>query len=301
MKKINFLFMLMLALTVGIFTSCTDDETDPPTVVATLQGTPTYAPGTSVTYHLVIAANEDLVDFWAEESTTSLPLSDIENVDPIDAFEEGDLVNFSKNLNKVEFDYTYHIPATVGANTEITIGFEVNDKKSMTTETVTFTVVSGAGEISRFSAKLMGAQSNAEGSYLDASSGSVMVQSVADNAQGTIDIVYYYGNTNKATICAPSDVSVNGGTGNLSLCAAWFTKNATTFGASAVTETEFNGMTDDAMLSSIAGLSATKMTDLAVGDIFAFTTADDKNGLVRVTALTPDATGTITIDVVIQK
>lgn len=302
MKKINFLFMLMLALTVGIFTSCTDDEVDPPTVVATLQGTPTYAPGTSVTYHLVIAANEDLVDFWAEESTNSLPLSDIENVDPIDAFEEGDLVNFTNNLNKVEFDYTYYIPASVGASTVITIGFEVNDKKSLTTETVTFTVVSAAGPVDRFTAILMGGQSNATtGSFLNANTGDVLLQAAANNAQGSIDMVYFYGSANLATICAPSDALVGGGGTNLSLCATWTTKNPTKFGASTVSAADFTAMTDDSMLSSISGLSSTKMNNLAVGTIFAFTTAGDKNGLAKVTALTAEAAGTITLDVVIQK
>lgn len=303
MKKINFLFMLMLALTVGIFSSCTDDEIDPPTIVVTVEGTPSYEKGTEVVYHLVIAGNEDLFDFWADPSSTGTVAPVISNISPTDAFDDLVALEFKKNLTKVEFDYTYTIPTSVGVDTEIKITFEVTDKKdNVTKKEMTFTVVSGAGAIDRFTAVLMGAQDNTtDGSFLDVSANNVMLQAAASVAQGSVDMVFYYGVTNKATICAPNDVTVGGGAASFALCEGWTTKNPTKFGASTVTAAEFTAMNDDAMLSSISGLSASLMKDLAVGDIFAFTTVDDKNGLVKVSALTAAANGKITLDIVIQK
>ncbi len=305
MKKFNYLLIVMLALSISIISSCTkDEEKDPPTIVVTEQGSPTYEPGTSVTYHIVLAGNEDLFDFWFVESQIGLPVSEITNIQPSDAFDDMTFLEFKNNLTAVNFDFTYNIPAAgVPGGSVITIDFSVMDKKDQETEEqVSFTVVAPAGDIDRFTAVLMGGQSNLDdGSFLDAHTGDVYLQAGADANQDLIDIIYYYGSTNKATLCAPSDATVGGGGTNLSLCESWTTPNITKFETSAITTTEFDAMTDDSVISEISGMTQTIMTDLAVDDVFSFETVDGKIGLVKVESIVDGADGTITIEVIIQK
>jgi oligoribonuclease (3'-5' exoribonuclease) len=66
--------------------------------------------------------------------------------------------------------------------------------------------------------------------------------------------------------------------------------------------TTFDEITDDAKIIEVA----TNMTEeviktLGVGDVVAFKTDDDRLGLYRVTALTGEASGSITITVKVQK
>jgi hypothetical protein len=303
MKKVNLLFMIMLTIAVGIFNSCTEEESDPPTIAITETGSPTYAPGTSVTYHLLIAANEDLVDFWGEQSTTSSPGHSIANVDPADAFEEGDWVNFTNNLTKVEFDYTYNIPTTVGDGTEITIDFEVNDKEALAIESVTFTVVAEVqfGHINIFGEETMGSWLSSEGSYYASADGSVFNQTQVVGHESEVDFVFYFGDTNGATLCAPSDSELQAG-GSLVdnyVCKDWTSPNATKFGANTtVTWTE---VTDD---EQIVGTSATlsAATNLSADDVIPFETVDGKKGLIKINGITGGSgDGEITIEIKVQQ
>ena len=168
-------------------------------------------------------------------------------------------------------------------------------------DTKSFTVISGAGNIVRFTAVLMGAQASTTGSFLDANTGNVYTQADANDNQELIDVIYYFGSSNAATLCAPNDETVNGGAGNLALCESWTTHNATTFGSSLFTIAEFDAMTDDSQLLSIANLTNSKATDLAVDNIIAFETVDGKKGLIKVSDLISATDGTITIDVLMQE
>jgi hypothetical protein len=301
MKKINFLFMLMLTLSIGVFTSCTDEEADPPTIVVTVEGTPTYEIGSTVTFHLVIAGNEDLVDFWADESTTGIPLSTITNVDPSDAFdEEGNWVDFKKNLTKVELDYTYTIPTTVGDGTEITISFEVTDKKdNVTTKDETFTAVGPAATVNRYTTVLMGSQdNNTIGSFYSTSTNEVFMQADAAANKDIIDLIYYFGANNKATVAAPADDD-----SQIVFSTLDNTYNLTSFNvAPGLDATAFDALTSVDAISSLT-YDVTKATELAVGDIVAFETVNGKYGAFKVTAIAGTTYGessTLTIEVVVE-
>ena len=209
---------------------------------------------------------------------------------------------FTGGLNSVTITYAYAVPATgIAVGSEISIEFAVTDDVADNSVSKSFTVVSGAGNIVRFTAVLMGAQASTTGSFLDANTGTVYTQADANANQELVDIVYYYGSTNAATLCAPNDETVNGGTGNLALCESWTTNNATTFGSSLITAAEFDAMTDDALLLSIADLANSKVTDLAVDNLIAFETVDGKKGLIKVSDLVAATDGTITINVVMQE
>jgi len=200
---------------------------------------------------------------------------------------------------------TLTVPGTFSVGNTIKVVFKATDddgdEYAAETE-VTITVIedpNSGNPITTYSAKLMGAQSNAtDGSFMDAETGTVYLSAAAATNQSLVDLVYYYGSTNYATLCAPSDPTVGGGTGNLSLCASWTTLNATTLSTTTITSAEFDAMTDDAGFLSSTG---SKVTSLAVGDVIAFETADGKSGLIKVSALTTGSTGDITIDVKIQQ
>jgi hypothetical protein len=181
----------------------------------------------------------------------------------------------------------------------------VTDKDGLTaTQSVVITVdpALGGDPISHYSAVLMGGLQNTEyGSFLDAEEGEVHLIGSANSNQSLIDMVYYYGSQNNATLCAPNDPTVNGGSGNFDVCENWTQKNATTFGSTTISASDFDDIVNDTEISEISGLSATKMTALVVGNVIAFETQGNKKGLVKVTALENSNSGTITIEVKIQQ
>ncbi len=298
MKKVNLLLVLLFAVTLGFMSSCNPDEPVKPTIVVSETTGATYAQGSVVTYEIVVSSNEDLKTFTVSPSVVGGAGTGVIVTNPADVLTDG---NFSSGLNSVTITYAYAIPATgIAVGSEISIEFAVSDNVADNSSSKSFTVVSGAGNIVRFTAVLMGAQASSTGSFLDANTGTVYTQADANTNQDLVDIVYYYGSANAATLCAPNDETVNGGAGFLALCETWTTKNATLFGASSVSATDFDAMTDDSGLVD-TGLTDSKVTDLAVDNLIAFETADGKKGLIKVSDLEPNSTGTITIDVLMQE
>ena len=155
--------------------------------------------------------------------------------------------------------------------------------------------------INSYTAILMGAQTNTTlGSFLDADEGDVYLIADANSNSEIIDIVYYYGSSNLATLTAPDDETVNGGAGNLSLCVGFATKNATRFTSTSITATEFDAIDSGAEIAALSGLDESKMTDLAIDDVIGFETEDGKKGLIKVADMETGSDGTITIDVKVQ-
>jgi hypothetical protein len=196
--------------------------------------------------------------------------------------------------------------ARVAIGTEATtFTLIATDKDGLTdSKTVNVTISTATGNpINSYTAILMGGQGNATvGSYLDADLGQVYLKTPAITNQALIDVVYYYGTSNLATLCAPNDVTVGGGSGNLTLCEDFTTiKNATKFGTSSVSGAQFTAMTDDLLLAPITGLSASKMSAVAVGNIISFETAGGKKGLIKVASISGTSAGTITLEVKIQQ
>lgn len=298
MKKVNLLLVVLFALTMGFMSSCNPEEADKPSLVVSEVTGATYAQGSVVTYEVIISSNADLKSFTASPSVVGGDGTGVIVTNPADALTDG---TFTGGLNSVTVTYAYAVPATgIAAGSEVSIEFYVEDDVANETVTKTFTVVSS---VNRFTAVLMGAQANlTEGSYLDAATGTVYTQNDAFANQALVDIVYYFGSTNAATLCAPNEETINGGAAsNLTLCESWTTKNATVFGASTVTVTEFDAMIDDSVIAEITGLTESISIDLAVDAIIAFETVNGEKGLIKIVALEATTAGTITIEVLIQE
>ncbi len=290
MKSLK-LFALVLLAGVVAFSSCKkDDELDPPTISVSPTSTDAWQ-GDTVTITVTMAGNQTLKEL------TITP--------DVDASQGETITDLSGDYS-ASYEYQYVVGGSVTDGGYITITCKVTDEEDLSeTTSATINIVEPAASgnpIDEFTAVLMGAQSNAtEGSYMDASTGQVYTMSSAAQNQALIDVVYYYGSTNFATLCAPNDATVGGGSGNLTLCEGWTTKNATKFAVSSVTATEFDGMTDDEVIATLANLSDTKVTSLDQNDVVAFETADGTKGLMKVTAVTTGTTGSITVNVKIQQ
>lgn len=181
----------------------------------------------------------------------------------------------------------------------------VSDKDGLTASqsaVITVDPSMAGGPIDTYTAVLMGAQSNLDrGSFLDAETGEVYLIGPATSNQSLIDVVYYYGSQNLATLTAPDDATVGGGAGNLSLCESWTTKNGTRFGDASITAAAFDDISNDIDIVAETGISDSKKTQLTVGNVLSFQTVSGKKGLIKVSAITTGTTGTITIDVKIQE
>lgn len=286
MKNLK-IFALILFVGAIAFSSCKKDDPTGPTISVTPVNADAEK-GTVVSFDYTISSNEKIKEL------TATPDNAIISAQTVTTF-NGD---FSAT-GTVEFTLP---SSSLNAGDVINIVFKATDDSGdeyAAETTVKITIVAGANPITTYSAKLMGAQSNATlGSFMDIETGTVYLSSAAATNQSLVDLVYYYGTTNLATFCAPNDVTVGGGTGNLSLCASWTTKNATTFSTTTITASEFDAMTDDASFVSSTG---TKVTSVAIGDVIAFETVGGKKGLIKVSAMTTGSTGDVTIDVKVQQ
>ena len=215
------------------------------------------------------------------------------------------ITDFTSKTNHV---FTYNIISKPNTG-DYKIEIEATDKKTNSSSSIftvkTFTVTptpTPAGDISSYSAKLLGAQNASAGSFLSTTNGLVYDATAANNKQDSIDFVYYYGGTYKSTIGAPDDkdvIAAHTGTANFS---NWTKRNKTRFISSTLTAAQFDAIQNDKEMTAISStLSDTKMTDLAVDKVFAFKTEAGKIGFVKVKSLVVDAKGSITIDVKVQK
>lgn len=286
MKKIKFLALMLIAGTM-MFSSCGNDE-DPegPTLSVNALQTEAWLNDT-LQFVYTVSSNEKLVK-----------LTMTANSNDVDAQE------ITLDGNSATDTITVILPGTGLTEGSIDFTFDAEDKDGAewgAAKTVTITIKKAASDINTFTAILLGAQDNAtKGSYLDAETGDVYLTSAASTNQALIDIVYYYGDNNLATLTAPNDATVGGGTGNFFLCEGWDTKNATVFNST--TGITWTDVTDDSEIVTAAKDAAlTKVTQLTANDIVAFETVDGKKGLFMVKSISGEATGSITIEVKIQE
>ncbi len=146
----------------------------------------------------------------------------------------------------------------------------------------------------------MGSVHNLEvGSCYASSTNTVYKIAEAKANSSVIDFVYYYGPNNLATIAAPDDSDAATVYASLT---TWTTRNTTKFKLeSSLSEEEFNGIENDALIASQTDITNSAVTKLNEGDIVAFETAAGKKGLFLVKNISGKSEGAITINVKVQK
>jgi len=285
MKKLNLLYALLFLALLGFTTSCSEDEE---TDLFTITGVPadmTAKVGDTLSAEIAVVSEEKLEEIEIRKGT--------ETLETITEFD---------NPESHVYNMTYIVVAEDAGKT-IEFAIIVTDSKDNSEEAGFTVTVDAAGDpISSFTAVLLGAQGSSTGSFLDASEGDVYTQTDANTNSALIDLLYYFGSSNEATLTAPDDVTVNGGTNNLTLATGLTTQNSTKFNSNpGVTAAEFIAAENDAMIAGLTDITESKVTMLQEGDVISFETADGKKGLIHVESIATGSDGSITINVKIQE
>jgi hypothetical protein len=171
-------------------------------------------------------------------------------------------------------------------------------------------------EMSTYTAKILGNQQAAAGSFFSSTTGEVISASTSKANAANIDFGYYYsvGGTaaaDSATFAAPNDVNGSQVFGAITAAdfANWGAKNPTKFKDLGNNAAFYTGPTNGdevaAVYTNMGAAETSSVKHLNVGDVFAFTTAAGKHGVAKVSALkkatNQDNKSEITIDVKVEK
>lgn len=299
MKRVSILFTAMILVAAGIFTSCEEEANMAPIITFTngISSVDLEAGDTEHTITGTIEAEAGLDEVKIFQVTDA---GETQLGSAITDFKAGSAV--VEGADGITYNFSFDI---LGITDDIVVKVEATDKDNQTASKNFTITAAGAvgGAIETFTAVLMGAQDNASnGSAMDASTGTVYTLSAANTNSALIDVIYFYGASNLATLTAPDDVTVGGTAGNLTLAANYATKNATRFNSSpGISSSDFDGYTDDMAIAAVTDITDSKVNQLSQNDVIAFETVDGKMGLIKVDNISTGATGSITITVKIQE
>ncbi len=289
MKKVSlFIVAALFAVSAG-FVSCSDEDVDPATISFdnVTNDQYTLAEGvTSYTVNATITSTENLKTVKVTKTVGSV------------GSQVGSTITSFPNKT------SYHLSQVVNDITEdckITVTVD-NGTESTRTLTIKYTAAPetpAAGKITTSTAVIMAAQDNAAAGSYATSTNKTYKSSEAVANSSTIDFIYYYqAGGDLAELFSPNSSKAS----TLNNYKDMTPKRDTKFKKVTMDETTFNAITDDATIVETAtSLTASEVTNLVVGDVVAFKTADSKLGLFRVTALTATTSGTITITVKVQE
>jgi hypothetical protein len=302
MKKLSYFIVAMLFAVSAGFVSCETEDSVDPTIDVKLNSKAINS-GDEISDLGAGAALTFDVDFrMGSEKLTNLSIKvkvGTDNITVVDSVLNKGIFNGGAD----EVKYTYKTNVNV---LEKTVTFSTTDKGGVA---VNFVVVikpkSTAGDYITGTATILGAQNNATlGSFYSVSTGDVLLLKDAKANPSKVDFAYYYGATNKATICGPKDADVNNATSGIkyggSLMSALGFNNDTRF-------IKIDGSNDydewyDAAITEVGTSSATAVPQLAVGDYCVYKTSGGKTGAFKVDAITGQSNaGSITILLITKK
>lgn len=308
MNKLKNLFLLgLVAVSAVTISSCeknnTDNGSNNPSLALVKPSSKevTVAQGATVDVEVLAAANDkNLESFRVEFSQGGGPFTAYSG-----AFPAG---KSDTTFNVSNFTYKKTLPTLAGEGT-ITYRFYTVDKDNNSASLDLKINVGGApgATISSYSARIMGSQSNSTtGSFLATTNGIVYKIAEAKANSTLIDVLYYYGANNKATLAAPNDADAgtvyNSGASALS---SWSKRNATKFEATALSEANFNSINSSTTLTAfyLTDPTASASTDLANNDVLKFRTEAGKRGFILVKTIsgTNTSSGFISVDVKVEK
>ena len=283
MKKLLFLFISMVFGASVLLTGCTDPE--PEEVMPTIS----------------FQVGADYISSNATVEVNSVVKIGID----ADANENSGALLTKLNVQRAFGSQTSSFDTIISVNT-FSIDFLLTAFPEAGSETVTFTITDAEGEtasinliltteitLNFFEEVTLGDQDNAIGSSFASIDGTVYSLAEAMANSEKIDFVYFYGATNKATLCAPSDdaaaqVYNNATTG----VAMWATRNATKFIATETTAEEFDAIpvdNDTQVITLATGAELSLINNLDHADapkVLGFITAAGKSGLIKITEIT---------------
>jgi len=297
MKKLNFLFAILLMASVPFFTSCTDDETTDKDPTINLQGGSGFT-STDVTLKAGEAMKVGINAFSNSTSKAKLVKFKV-----VRTYNNVPFTALDSTLSSTDaFNITLSTFAYPAAGKE-RFTFTVTDKDGYTAEAAFEVTTTAGGPIKEFKQKVLGSYDNSSyGSSFASADGTVYTLSQAKANAAKVDWMYYYGATNLATIASPNDATVTSIFSSADGPASWSVRNDTKFAKVTLPAgVTWDNITTDAEIVPLAtGASATKVTTLSVGQIVSFKTVTGKMGLIKVETITGTGAGTITYSVKVQ-
>jgi len=184
--------------------------------------------------------------------------------------------------------------------------FTAWDKKNRQSSiSFTITTIPLASDITTYQNIFLGAQSSTIGNSFASENGTVYTLVEAKNNSEKIDLMYFFGATNLASLAAPNDPDAamvyNNPQNGLQ---TWDILNNTKFRMTDLSSDDFNSIVSSYHLVIAAntptGPDQSKINNLSAGNVLAFFTSDEKYGLIRIDNIMSAEDGTIEITVKVQ-
>jgi hypothetical protein len=297
MKKLSYLFLSIIFLSVTYLTSCSKSSSSSVTgpSIHFITDAGYISTNTTVQVNTLL-----LFGINATNGDVKLKRFLVQRI-----FKNKTITQVDTAIQVASFSYTLHTAAQATEGTE-TVTFTVIDNNGSSAAVmvmITTTPAPASGPINTYSAKVLGAQTSTSGNSFATSNGNVYFLPEAKINAALVDWVYYSDPANLSTLSAPSDSAAaaiyNDATNGI---ATWPVRNATLF--KKVTDPiNWAGITNDSIivLENQSGVTFSKLGNIVINDFLAFKTASGKKGMIQVKALTPDVTGTITLNVKVQQ
>lgn len=296
LKKIYSIIFLAIAVVVMVLTSCRrDDEPGiPPTIELRIDSgyvhsDDTVAAGKTFTVGIIAHKGDaNITNFMMNIANDSLYTY-------LDTGLNAEDVIISKTIIKglgQKDTWTFTVRAKDGAWASVSLNIFLDTSSTF-------------GPVITIPSVILGAQHcTANGSFYDVKNNTIYFLADAFNVQDSIEMLYFYDavTSDANTIASPNaniDTSVFNGTYGLP---NWTVKNETRYLKTTLTAVDFDNFNNDSLLIATYNetLSKRKAKNLAVGDIYAFRTANNKLGLFEVLNVFGTDAGTVEIKIKMQ-
>jgi len=292
MKKLTFLFAVLLMGTLPFITSCgTDDEGTPPSIMFNA------APGYT-TSDVTVPANTEL-KIGIIAGSTSAKLTNMKISQTVDGTQTT-IHDSTFSSDTYNIDFGIKAPSQV---LSVKFTFKITAADGESAE-ISLSVTTTAGGIKTYNQKILGSYDAATGSSFASADGIVYSLTDAKTNSAKIDWMYYYGGAaNLATLVAPVDASASTVFSGPDGPANWTVRNDTKLAKVTLPAgVTWDNITTDAEIIPLAtGLTETKVNLLTVGQIVSFKTVTGKMGLIKIEVISGTTAGSITYSVKVQQ
>jgi hypothetical protein len=311
MKRLSYLFAVLLLLGATFMISCTKTEETPQDLTPTIdfKGGSAYISGDAT----LDISQDFMIGITASSNSTSG--TKLTSLYVSRTYNNAVWWDSTFTFSETNIDYNFQFTSLTVEGTE-RIYFKITDKDGQINElALNITTHHAAGLINFFTQKILGAQHSATGSSFASSDGTVYTFLDAYANQAKIDWLYYYGANDKATLASPNDehawLVFTWQADPTKALENWAIKNDTRFKKLDAASINWDNITDDVIIveQTQTGVDKTRITQtddaLGVGSILGFITAGGKRGMIKIDAIDAPAgsenTGTITISVKVQQ
>jgi hypothetical protein len=293
MKTQSILAIAMGLTTMVVLNSCEPVSTvTPPLVTVNPAEAVTAKPGDTVTYQMLINSDTELKTASMVVKFNSTVVASKDST-------------FPAGLEAAIINYGFIVPETMADGSVLSATFTAaNTEQTVVSRTIN--IVIPPGEIFTYTAVIMADLENPNvSSFYSAEDNKLMNINAAIAASAEVDLIYYYGATNKATLCAPADLAVEAFDDSHGdpIVLKFATRNNTKLSLVTMTAAEFTAVANDLTIKAKQpAATATAAPNLAVNNVIWCETVTGKKGLILVKNITgTQSSSLITIEVKIQK